>query len=260
MPEPGVEVYSGRPMNSLENQVAVVTGAGRGIGREIALELARAGADVACVSRTEANSKSVADEVQTLGRRAWALAVDVGDSAAVSAAVDTVLGETDGIHILVNNAGVTRDGLLMRMSEEDWDTVLNTNLKGAFLFTKALTRNFMKLRTGRIINVASVVGLSGNAGQANYAASKAGLIGFTKSVAKELASRGVTANVIAPGFIETDMTGELKEETRETARTHIPLGEFGQPADIAASATFLAGPGGRYITGQVLTVDGGMVI
>jgi len=186
--------------------------------------------------------------------------VDVGDSAAVSAAVDTVLEETEGIHILVNNAGVTRDGLLMRMSEEDWDTVLDTNLKGAFLFTKALTRNFMKLRMGRIINVASVVGLSGNAGQANYAASKAGLIGFTKSVAKELASRGVTANVIAPGFIETDMTSELKEETREAARAHIPLGEFGQPADIAASAVFLAGPGGGYITGQVLTVDGGMVM
>ena len=247
-------------MSSLENQVAVVTGAGRGIGREIALELAKAGADVACVSRTEANSQSVADEVQALGRRAWALAVDVGDSAAVSAAVDTVLEETEGIHILVNNAGVTRDGLLMRMSEEDWDTVLSTNLKGAFLFTKALARNFMKLRMGRIINVASVVGLSGNAGQANYAASKAGLIGFTKSVAKELASRGVTANVIAPGFIETDMTSELKEETREAARAHIPLGEFGQPADIAASAVFLAGPGGGYITGQVLTGDGVMVM
>lgn len=249
-----------RSMSLLENQVAVVTGAGRGIGRAIALALAEAGADVACVSRTEANSRAAADEVESLGRRAWALAVDVGDAKAVDAAAADLLKETEGVHILVNNAGVTRDGLLMRMKEEDWDTVLDTNLKGAFLFTKALTRNFMKLRTGRIINVASVVGLMGNAGQANYAASKAGLVGFTKSVAKELASRSVTANVIAPGFIDTDMTSGLKEETREMARSHIPLGAFGQPSDIAAAAVFLAGPGAGYITGQVLTVDGGMVM
>ena len=245
---------------TLENQTAVVTGAGRGIGRAIALKLAEAGANVVCLSRTEANSQKVADEITALGRQSWAVAVDVGDTAAVEAAVAKILEDTGGVNILVNNAGVTRDGLLMRMSEEDWDTVLDTNLKGAFVLTKALTRNFMKLRGGRIINVASVVGLMGNAGQANYAASKAGLIGFTKSVAKELASRGVTANVIAPGFIDTDMTGDLSDEVKETAKSHIPLGEFGVPEDIAAAAVYLAAPGARYVTGQVLTVDGGMVM
>ena len=245
---------------TLENQTAVVTGAGRGIGRAIALKLAEAGANVVCLSRTEANSQKVADEITALGRQSWAVAVDVGDTAAVEAAVAKILEDTGGVNILVNNAGVTRDGLLMRMSEEDWDTVLDTNLKGAFVLTKALTRNFMKLRGGRIINVASVVGLMGNAGQANYAASKAGLIGFTKSVAKELASRGVTANVIAPGFIDTDMTGDLSDEVKEAAKSHIPLGEFGIPEDIAAAAVYLASPDARYVTGQVLTVDGGMVM
>ncbi len=245
---------------TLENQTAVVTGAGRGIGRAIALKLAEAGANVVCLSRTEANSQKVADEITALGRQSWAVALDVGDTAAVEAAVAKILEDTGGVNILVNNAGVTRDGLLMRMSEEDWDTVLDTNLKGAFVLTKALTRNFMKLRGGRIINVASVVGLMGNAGQANYAASKAGLIGFTKSVAKELASRGVTANVIAPGFIDTDMTGDLSDEVKETAKSHIPLGEFGVPEDIAAAAVYLASPDARYVTGQVLTVDGGMVM
>ena len=238
----------------------MVTGAGRGIGRAIALKLAEAGANVVCLSRTEANSQKVADEITALGRQSWAVALDVGDTAAVEAAVAKILEDTGGVNILVNNAGVTRDGLLMRMSEEDWDTVLDTNLKGAFVLTKALTRNFMKLRGGRIINVASVVGLMGNAGQANYAASKAGLIGFTKSVAKELASRGVTANVIAPGFIDTDMTGDLSDEVKETAKSHIPLGEFGVPEDIAAAAVYLASPDARYVTGQVLTVDGGMVM
>ena len=245
---------------TLENQTAVVTGAGRGIGRAIALKLAEAGANVVCLSRTEANSQKVADEITALGRQSWAVALDVGDTAAVEASVAKILEDTGGVNILVNNAGVTRDGLLMRMSEEDWDTVLDTNLKGAFVLTKALTRNFMKLRGGRIINVASVVGLMGNAGQANYAASKAGLIGFTKSVAKELASRGVTANVIAPGFIDTDMTGDLSDEVKETAKSHIPLGEFGVPEDIAGAAVYLASPDARYVTGQVLTVDGGMVM
>ena len=238
----------------------MVTGAGRGIGRAIALKLAEAGANVVCLSRTEANSQKVADEITALGRQSWAVALDVGDTAAVEAAVAKILEDTGGVNILVNNAGVTRDGLLMRMSEEDWDTVLDTNLKGAFVLTKALTRNFMKLRGGRIINVASVVGLMGNAGQANYAASKAGLIGFTKSVAKELASRGVTANVIAPGFIDTDMTGDLSDEVKEAAKSHIPLGEFGIPEDIAAAAVYLASPDARYVTGQVLTVDGGMAM
>jgi 3-oxoacyl-[acyl-carrier protein] reductase len=244
----------------LDNQVAVVTGAGRGIGRAIAIKLAKAGADVVCVSRTEANSQKVADEITAIGRKSWPVAMDVGDMTAVELEVGKILEDIGGVHILINNAGVTRDGLLMRMSEEDWNTVLNTNLKGAFSMTKAFTRNFMKLRTGRIINVASVVGLMGNAGQANYAASKAGLIGFTKSVAKELASRNVTVNAIAPGFIDTDMTAELKEETKEIAKSHIPLGNFGTVEDIASAVLYLASPEARYITGQVLTVDGGMVM
>lgn len=247
-------------MSVLANQAAVVTGAGRGIGRAIALRLAGDGADVACVSRTAENSEKVAAEVRALGRRAWALAVDVTDPAAVAAAAEKILAEAGRVDILVNNAGVTRDGLLMRMSEADWDAVLDTNLRGAFLFTKAFSRAFLKQRSGRVINMASVIGLIGNAGQANYAASKAGLIGFTKAVAREFASRGVTVNAIAPGFIETDMTAALNEEQRAAILRQVPLAAFGAADDIAHAAAFLAGPGGRYVTGQVLTVDGGMVM
>ena len=247
-------------MSSLANQVAVVTGAGRGIGRAIALRFAQAGADVVVVSRTEENSNRVAEEIRALGRKAWALAVDVSDAAAVPAAAERILAEAGRVDILVNNAGVTRDGLLMRMSDADWDAVLNTNLRGAFLFTKAFTRAFLKQRSGRIINVASVIGLIGNAGQANYAASKAGLIGFTKSVAKEFGSRGVTCNAIAPGFIETDMTAVLNDAQKEAIVKQVPLGTLGKSEDIAEAAAYLAGPGGRYVTGQVLTVDGGMVM
>jgi len=247
-------------MSQLANQVAVVTGAGRGIGRAIALKFATAGADVVCVSRTVDNSEKVAGEIRTAGRKAWAHAVDVSDAAAVASTAEKILGETGRVDILVNNAGVTRDGLLMRMSEADWDTVLDTNLKGAFLFTKAFTRTFVKQRSGRIINVASVIGLIGNAGQCNYAASKAALLGFTKSVARELASRGITVNALAPGFIETDMTAGLTEEIRSGIVKQIPLGNLGQPEDIAHAALFLAGPASRYVTGQVLTVDGGMVM
>ena len=247
-------------MNQLENQIAVVTGAGRGIGRAIALKFAAAGADVACVSRTQENSEKVAVEIRALGRRAWAYAVDVGEAAAVNAAAEKILSECGRVDILVNNAGVTRDNLLMRMSDAEWDAVLNTNLKGAFLFTKAFSRALIKQRSGRIINVASVIGLIGNAGQSNYAASKAGLIGFTKSVARELASRGITANVLAPGFIETDMTAVLKDELRAGVLRQIPLGSFGQPEDVASAAVFLASPAARYVTGQVLAVDGGMVM
>ena len=247
-------------MSLLANQVAVVTGAGRGIGRGIALKFAQAGADVACVSRTVENSEKVAGEVRALGRKAWALAVDVSDAAAVGAAGEKILAETGRVDILVNNAGITRDGLLMRMSEADWDVVLDTNLKGAFLFTKAFTRAFLKQRSGRIINVASVIGLIGNAGQANYAASKAALIGFTKSVAREFASRGITVNALAPGFIETDMTAVLSQELRGEIIKKIPLNSLGQAEDIAEAALFLAGAGARYITGQVLAVDGGMVM
>ena len=247
-------------MTSLTNQIAVVTGAGRGIGRAIALKFAAAGADVVCVSRTAENSEKVANEIRALGRRAWAHVVDVADGAAVAAAGEKILGESGKVDILVNNAGVTRDGLLMRMSEADWDTVIDTNLKGAFHFTKAFSRSFLKQRSGRILNIASVIGLMGNAGQCNYSASKAGLIGFTKAVAKEFASRGITVNALAPGFIETDMTAALNEEMRGSLLKVIPLNCFGQAEDIAEAALFLAGPGARYITGQVLTVDGGMVM
>jgi 3-oxoacyl-[acyl-carrier protein] reductase len=247
-------------MSQLANQIALVTGAGRGIGRAIALKFAAEGADIACVSRTAANAEQVAGEVRALGRRAWAYAVDVADGAAVNEAVEKILAEAGRVDILVNNAGVTRDGLLVRMSEADWDTVLDTNLKGAFLVTKALTRAFMKQRSGRIINISSIVGLMGNAGQCNYSASKAALLGLTKSAARELGSRGVLVNAIAPGFIETDMTSGLKEETKAAMLKSIPLGMLGQPEDIADAALFLAGPTSRYITGQVLTVDGGMVM
>jgi 3-oxoacyl-[acyl-carrier protein] reductase len=202
----------------------------------------------------------VAHEVRALARTAWPLAVDVSDSRAVAAAAEQILAETGRVNILVNNAGVTRDGLIMRMSEEDWDAVLNTNLRGAFLFTKAFAREFLRQRSGRIINVASVIGLMGNAGQANYAASKAGLIGFTKSVAREMASRGITVNALAPGFIETDMTSILSEEIKQEVLKRIPLKTFGEVEDIANAALFLASPAARYITGQVLTVDGGMLM
>ena len=247
-------------MSQLANQIAVVTGAGRGIGRAIALKFAAEGADIVCVSRTAANAETVANEVRALGRKAWAHAVDVADAAAVAAAGEKILAEAGRVDILVNNAGVTRDGLLMRMSEADWDTVLDTNLKGAFLVTKACSRAFLKQRSGRIINVASVIGLIGNAGQCNYAASKAALIGFTKYIARELASRGITVNALAPGFIETDMTGGLKEEARAEVLKQIPLNSFGQVEDIAHAALFLASPAARYVTGQVLAVDGGMVM
>ena len=247
-------------MRLLADKVAVVTGAGRGIGRAIALAYARMGADVACVSRTEENSAKVAAEVKALGRRAWPLAVDVSDTAAVDAAAKGILELAGRVDILVNNAGVTRDNLLMRMSEEEWDTVLNTNLKGAFNFTRALSRPFIKQRSGRIINIASVIGLIGNAGQSNYAASKAALIGFTKSIAKELAPRGITVNAIAPGFIETDMTAVLDDKVREEVLGRVPLGRFGSSDDIAHTAVFLAMEPTGYVTGQVLTVDGGMVM
>jgi 3-oxoacyl-[acyl-carrier protein] reductase len=247
-------------MNQLQNQVAVITGAGRGIGRAIALKFAEAGADLVCLSRTAENSEKIANEIRARGRKAWAFAVDVAEAAAVNAAAEKILTECGSVDILVNNAGVTRDGLLLRMSETDWDTVLDTNLKGAFLVTQAFLRAFIKQRRGRIINISSVIGLIGNAGQANYAASKAGLIGFTKAVAREVASRGITVNAIAPGFIETDMTAELRAELKAAILKEIPMGRFGSADDIAGAALFLAGDQAAYITGQVLTVDGGMVM
>ena len=247
-------------MGQLDNQIAVVTGAGRGIGRAIALKFAGAGAHVVCVSRTAQNSEKVANEIRVLGRNAWAHAVDVSDPKAVAESAEKILTEAGRVDILVNNAGITRDGLLMRMSDDDWDAVLNTNLKGAFSFTKAFSRAMVKQRSGRIINVSSIIGLIGNAGQCNYAASKAALIGFTKSVAKELASRGITVNALAPGFIETDMTAVLDDKLKTELLGRIPLARLGQADDVAEAALFLAGPGAGYITGQVLTVDGGMVM
>ena len=247
-------------MSLLPNQIAVVTGAGRGIGHAIALNFANAGADVVCVSRTAENAEKAAAEIRGLGRKAWAYSVDVSNTTQVEQACEQILGDTGRVDILVNNAGVTRDGLLMRMSESDWDTVLDTNLKGAFLFTRGFVRSFVKQRSGRIINVASVIGLIGNAGQSNYAASKAALIGFTKSVARELGSRGITVNALAPGFIETDMTAVLNDQIRQDLLKKIPLNGFGQPDDVAQAALFLASSGARYITGHVLTVDGGMTM
>lgn len=244
-----------------ENQVAVITGAGRGIGHAIAIRLAREGAKVASVSRTEVNAQKTADEINTSRTdAARAYAVDVADHAAVQEVGGQILEHFGRVDILVNNAGVTRDGLSMRMSLDDWDTVLNTNLKGAFNFVQALQRSMIKQRSGRIINISSVIGLIGNAGQANYAASKAGLIGLTKSLARELASRGITVNAVAPGLIETDMTGVLSDEIRKSILQKIPLATLGQPDDIAGAVAYLASAEAKYITGQVLTVDGGMVM
>jgi 3-oxoacyl-[acyl-carrier protein] reductase len=244
----------------LQGKTVIVTGAGRGIGAAIATAFAREGADIACVSRTLANAEKSAAEITALGRKSLAYAVDVSDSAASTATAEKILADFGRVDVLINNAGVTRDGLLMRMSDEDWDTVLNTNLKGAFNWTKVIGRAMVKQRAGRIINVASVIGLRGNAGQSNYAASKAGLIGFTKSVAREFASRGITCNALAPGFIVTDMTHGLPDALKEGLLKEIPLGRFGSADDIAQAALFLAGDSGAYITGQVLTVDGGLVM
>jgi len=244
-----------------ENQVAVVTGAGRGIGHAIALRLAKEGARVASVSRTESNAQKTADEINSVrADTAKAYAVDVADQAAVQKAAVQIFEEFGRVDILVNNAGVTRDGLSMRMSMDDWDTVLNTNLKGAFNFTQAVMRPMIKQRSGRIINISSIAGLTGNAGQANYAASKAGLIGLTKTLARELASRGITVNAVAPGLIETDMTIVLSDEIRQSILQKVPLGKLGEPDDIAAAVAYLASAEAKYITGQVLTVDGGMVM
>ena len=246
---------------TLENQIAIVTGAGRGIGHAIAIRLAREGARVASVSRTAANAEKTADEINAFqAGSSKAYAVDVSDYEAVKLVAAEILQEFGRVDILINNAGVTRDGLSMRMSLEDWDTVIDTNLKGAFNFTQAIERAMIKQRSGRIINISSVIGLIGNAGQANYAASKAGLIGFTKSIARELASRGITVNAIAPGLIETDMTATLSEDLRKTILGKIPLATFGTPDDIASAVAFLASSEAKYITGQVLAVDGGMVM
>jgi 3-oxoacyl-[acyl-carrier protein] reductase len=243
------------------SHVAIVTGAGRGIGEAIARRLARNGARVACVSRSDANAAKTADAINAATPDcARPYAVDVADRKAVAAVCERILADFGRVDILVNNAGLTRDGLAMRMSEEDWDVVIDTNLKGAFNFIQGVMRPMVKQRAGRIINISSVAGLNGNPGQANYSASKAGLIGLTKTLARELASRNITVNAVAPGFITTDMTTGLPDNVKAAVLAQIPLGRFGDPEDIAAAVAFLAGPEAKYITGQTLTVDGGMVM
>jgi 3-oxoacyl-[acyl-carrier protein] reductase len=246
---------------NLEGRVALVTGASRGIGREIALELARRGANVAVnYSGSEAKANEVVDLIKEIGQDAFAVQADVSNSEAVSTMVQATIDRFGKLDIVINNAGITRDNLLMRMKEDEWDDVININLKGVFLVTKAVTRQMMKQRYGRIINVASIVGVSGNPGQANYVAAKAGVIGLTKTSAKELASRHITVNAIAPGFITTDMTDKLTEEVKAEMLRVIPLARFGEPKDIAKVAAFLASEDSNYMTGQTLHVDGGMVM
>lgn len=247
----------------LANKVALVTGASQGIGAAIALKLAAEGADIAINYVGEANlaaAQKVQAEIQKLGRKAVVVDANVADLNQVTAMVDTTVNELGHIDILVNNAGINRDNLLIRMKEEDWDAVLNVNLKGVFNVTKAAVKYMMKQRYGRIISISSVVGVAGNAGQVNYAAAKAGIIGLTKSVAKEVASRNITANAIAPGFIRTPMTDKLPEETVKNTMKSIPLGRMGEAEDIAKAVIFFAGEDADYITGQTLHVDGGMLM
>jgi len=247
-------------MNEFQGRVALVTGAGRGIGRAIVLELARQGSDVV-VSEVDPNgAEGVVREIEGLGVRALAVKADVSIGEEVDALFKRAYETFGRIDILVNNAGVTRDNLLMRMTEEEWDVVLRVNLKGAFLCTQRVIRNMMKQRMGKIINIASIVGINGNAGQANYAASKAGLIGFTKSVAKEVASRNIQVNGVAPGYIETEMTAHLSQDVKEAYLSSIPARRAGHPEDVAKMVAFLASSASDYITGQVFAVDGGLLI
>ncbi|MEI2663924.1 3-oxoacyl-[acyl-carrier-protein] reductase [Rossellomorea sp. LJF3] len=246
---------------NLEGKVALVTGASRGIGREIALELAREGCNVAVnYAGSEAKANEVVDEIKSMGREAIAVQCNVSDAEGVQAMVKETIGEFGSIDILVNNAGITKDNLLMRMKETEWDDVININLKGVFLCTKAVTRQMMKQRSGRIINISSIVGVSGNPGQANYVAAKSGVIGLTKTTARELAPRGITVNAVAPGFISTDMTDQLPEDVRSEMLKQIPLSRFGAPGDIAKVVTFVASDSASYMTGQTLHIDGGMVM
>lgn len=245
----------------LEGKAALVTGASRGIGRSIALLLAERGADIAVnyAGNTEA-AEAVKAEIEALGRRAVLVRADVSEAAACETMIAETVEKLGGIDILVNNAGITRDGLLMRMKEEDWDAVLTTNLKSVFNCTKAAVKYMMKARSGRIVNISSVVGAMGNVGQANYAAAKAGIIGFTKAVAKETAARGITVNAVAPGFIATDMTAVLPEKVVENLKANIPMGRLGAPEDIAKAVAFLVSDEAAYITGQTLHVNGGMLM
>ncbi len=243
-------------MLNLERKVALVTGASRGIGKAIAIALENAGAHVVCISRTAKDVQAVADSLSN----ASSAACDVSSSESFTELVKSIVEDKGRMDILVNNAGITRDSLILRMKEDDWDLVMDINLKGAFNGIKAVMRSMMKQKSGRIINISSVVGLTGNAGQANYAASKAGLIGLTKSTAKELSSRGITVNCIAPGYIATDMTDELSDAVKENLNKQIPLGRIGSPDDIAHMALYLASDEAGYITGQTIAVDGGIVM
>ncbi|OGP23700.1 MAG: 3-oxoacyl-[acyl-carrier-protein] reductase [Deltaproteobacteria bacterium GWC2_56_8] len=245
---------------NVSGRVAIVTGGGQGIGRAIAEKLASYGADIAVVDVNLEKATEVSEGIKRMGRRSMALKVDVVSAEETEAMAEKVFKEMEAIHILVNNAGITRDGLILRMKEEDWDAVIDVNLKGAFNCTKAALKYMTKSRWGRIVNIASVVGVMGNAGQANYAASKAGLIGLTKSVAREFATRNITCNAVAPGFIETAMTDALSEQVKAELLTKIPLGRLGGAGDVATGVLFLASNASNYITGQVLNINGGMAM
>ncbi len=242
---------------NLANKVAIVTGSGRGIGKAIALKLAEAGATVV-VNDVAETVNSVAEEIKAMNRQSLAVVADISSAPDVARLVDTIIATYGRVDILVNNAGITRDRLLLRMSDEDWDKVLNVNLKSVFLCTRAVLKHMVKQRWGRIVNISSIVGIIGNPGQANYASAKAGIIGFTRTIAKEVASRGITVNAIAPGFIDTEMTQKLPEEWKQQLKSRIPVGYLGTPRDVAEAVAFLASEEARYITGQVLNVDGRM--
>ena len=245
-------------MAQLEGKIAIVTGAGQGIGRAIAQKLALQGARVLVNARSEASTNSSVEAIKEAGGNAEGLNGDVGNADFCAELINKATKDMGGLHILINNAGITRDGLLMRMKDEDWDAVLDTNLKSAFLLSRAATRPLMKNKWGRIVNITSIVGLIGNPGQANYCASKAGMVGLTKSLAKELASRNILVNAVAPGFIQTRMTDELNEDQQKAIMDQIPLGTFGQPEDIAGAVSFLCSEEAKYITGQTIEVTGGM--